>query len=389
MKVLYISSPSFADCDLPLVKALVKKGIDVTYLILISPYERRSTLIDIQEIYPQSGIFNANVYPEIRKYSSYMDLKNVYVSNRPGTSRKTYSYWKAMYELHRFIRKGKFDLIHTDLLFTSDFKWLYRCGCFVTTIHDPFPHSGEEWNYNKAKYLNAIHKSKGIVLLNENQKARFMEKYGVQESKILTNKLGIYDVIASLHSTSISKCSDTNKILFFGRIAPYKGIEYLCRAMKKVRESIPGATLIVAGGGKYYFDISEYQNTGYIQFLNHYIGVEELSELLYEASISVCPYTDATQSGVIMTSFAMGKPVIASNVGGLAEVIDNGRTGLLVKPRDVDSLATAIIKLLNDRKMLDEFGSNIKLLKTEKIDRWDTIADRYIKFYNNLIISAR
>lgn len=383
MKLLYISAPSFADCDMPLIKALKDNGIDVTYLILLSPYELRSTLIDIKQIYPYSGLFKASVYPEIRKYENYMDMNEVYVCNRVGRSRKTWSYWKSLFALYRFIIRGRYELIHSDILFEKEYKWIYRCGTFITTIHDPFPHSGEEWNYSKSKYFNATRKSEGIVLLNEKQKDKFISLYSVPESKVLVNSLGIYDIIAS--QASNYNHYKGNNILFFGRIAPYKGIEYLCEAMKLVRKIIPDAKLTVAGSGKLYFDNSDFCNCGYIDFRNYYVGVEELAELLSEAAISVCPYIDATQSGVVMTSFALGVPVIVSNVGGLAEMVDNGKTGTVVEPKNSEELANAILDLLNDRKKLDYYRDNVRQLQKKGKYNWVRIAEKYIGFYNKIL----
>ena len=232
MKLLYISSPSFSDCDFPLIKNFQKKGIDITYLILITPFELRSTLIDIKQIYPHTGIFPATVYPEFKRFDKYISSDKIYVCNRHGQSKKTISYWKNLLQLYNFIRQGNFDVIHTDLLFSGDKKFLYKLGKLVTTIHDPFPHSGEDWNYNKNSYMQAINNSAGIVLLNRNQKKEFCQKYGVDEKKILINSLGPYEVINYI-SNNTTKQKIENNILFFGRIAPYKGIEYLCALVVK------------------------------------------------------------------------------------------------------------------------------------------------------------
>lgn len=387
MKLLYISSPSFADCDFPLIKSFQSNGIDVTYLILINPYGLRSTLIDIKNIYPHTGIFPASVYTEFKKFNAYMPLDNVFVCNRHGKSKKSLSYWKEIVDLYLFIKKGKFDIIHTNLLFSDMKKFVYKMGKVITTIHDPFPHSGEDWNYKKSQYYNAIMGSDGIVLLNSKQKDQFCRQYGISEDKILINKLGVYDVINSFQDKSNKAKESANKnILFFGRIAPYKGIEYLCEAMKIIHEEIPYATLTIAGGGNYYFDIRPYQTLDYIEFRNHYIGIDELAELLQRASISVCPYTDATQSGVIMTSFAMSTPVVATDVGGIGEMIENNRTGILVPPRNSTELAKAIISLFKDEKKLKGFKDNI----TNDLNgwggySWTLIAQKYISFYNTLL----
>ena len=79
-----------------------------------------------------------------------------------------------------------------------------------------------------------------------------------------------------------------------------------------------------------------------------YIGAARLARLHAEATVVACPYLDATQSGVVLTAYAFGTPVVASAVGGLPEYVDDGTTGVLVPPGDATSLAEAIIGVLTD-----------------------------------------
>ena len=383
MKILFISSPSFVDCDLPLIKEYQNKNIDITYLLLVNPYELRSTLIDIKNIYPKTGIFSAKIYDELNYFSKYLSMDKFLICNRHGKSKKTVSYWKEKLILYKFIKKGKYNIIHTNLLFSNEFKFIYNLSNVITTIHDPFPHSGEDWNYKKSQYFNAINNSKGLVLLNSEQKNLFCEKYNVSDKIILNNKLGVYDVINIFKQDKPHKENNAPNVLFFGRIAPYKGIEYLCEAMKLVHEEIPEATLTIAGKGNLYFDYNPYKNLDYFEFRNYFIGANELADLLNRASITVCPYVDATQSGVIMTSMAMGKPVIATNVGGLGEIIEDGFNGLLVPPKNPKELAKAIIKLLKNKESLKTFQDNIATTAQTSLS-WNSIADKYLYFYNNI-----
>ena len=77
----------------------------------------------------------------------------------------------------------------------------------------------------------------------------------------------------------------------------------------------------MAGGGKFHFDVSEYEALDYIGIRNRFIPDDEMVALIKNCAFMVCPYTDATQSGVIMSAFAFNKPVIATDVGGLPEMV--------------------------------------------------------------------
>ena len=384
MKLLYISTPSFADCDFPLIREYQRKKIDVTYLILLPPFSLKSTLLDIRKQIPKTGIFLATEYSEFKKYESYMDMNKVYVANRTGRNSLSISYWKHKLDLYLFIKRGGFDIIHCDYMLGHGMSFLFKLTKkWIQTIHDPFPHSGEISSRKTKIYNNTISNSDYFVLLNERQKKEFCTYYGVNEERVFINRLGIYDNIKAFVKPEHKVKS--NNILFFGRISPYKGIEYLCEAIIKVREVVPDVTLTIAGGGKMYFDIDPYKQLGYTDIRNHYVGMGELAELLSECELSVCPYTDATQRGVIMTSYALGKPVIATDVGGLPEMIEQDRTGIIIPPRDSSALAIAIIKILKDKNKLQEMSAYINNEYGNGEKSWNSIAKKYIQIYNSIL----
>lgn len=385
MKILYYSTPSFADCDFPLVKALQEEGHDVTYLIALAPYSLKSTLFNILEQVQENAIIPATCYPELKVYENYMDMSKVYIVNRTIMQDSSLQSLKMTLKVVQFIKKGQFDVIHTDSMLGMWNLLLYKLfgKKMVLTVHDPFPHTGEITARKKFNYKMAMKMVRHFVLLNDKQKEQFCKSYHVRLEQILINRLGVYDNISTFVSPQKSKTS--HNVLFFGRISPYKGIEFLCQAMRKVKERVPDATLTIAGGGKIYFDIAPYQKLDWVEVINRYVGMEELAGLLQYCALSVCPYTDATQSGVIMTSYSLCKPVVATNVGGLGEMVEDGKTGLLVSPKDVDALAHAIIALLNDDTKREEMADNIRNDYFVGDKSWKVIAEKYIEFYKKIL----
>lgn len=381
MKILFISSPSFADCDFPLIREFQQLGHNVTYLINLTNYNKRSTLFDIKSLKKKDGIYPADQFEELARYGKYLDLKQVYIVNRTIKQQKfPQNFWLNI-KIARLINIGNFDVVHTDMMLSDWATIWFKCHKnFVLTVHDPFPHSGENCRHKNRSYKRCMRLAHKFVLLNKSQSSEFINKYNLQESQVFQNDLGIYNNILSYKKDGLEEVK--NSVLYFGRISPYKGIEYLCQAMKKVIKHLPNATLTIAGGGTMYFDTTTYESDPHFVFLNHYIEMRELAERLQKATVVVCPYTDATQSGVIMTSFALGKPVIATNVGGLSEMIENGKTGLLVPPKNADALAEAIMLILQDEKMRKNMSQQIFLDFSEGAKSWRSIAKKYIDIYS-------
>lgn len=377
MKLLYYSSPAFADCDFPLIKAFQQTGIDVTYLIPLSPHNKCTTLFDIKKIKEVRGIIKAEEYSELQVYSNYINLDNVYILNDPAGQTS----WTNHRTLDRFIRKGNFDVIHITGHFSMLNCLLYKYGRkMVRTVHDPFPHSEENKFKNKFFRRLCFMFVRKLILMNEKYIDKFSTFYNIDSNRLFTNRLGVYETIRDFAPMDVNK--QKHNVLFFGRITPYKGVENIMLAMEKVKQAIPDATLTVAGSGKMYMDKSLYEGKGYIEIKNYFISLEELAILLRQCEISVCPYNEATQSGVIMTSYSLCKPVVAFNVGALGEQIEDGKTGILVKPRDIETLADAIILLFKNEDRLNQMCENIKTQYYSGEKSWNAIADKYIEIYN-------
>jgi glycosyltransferase involved in cell wall biosynthesis len=117
---------------------------------------------------------------------------------------------------------------------------------------------------------------------------------------------------------------------------------------------------------------------------NEFISEQSTAEYFRRASIVVLPYIEASQSGVIPLAYSAGKPVVATNVGGLPEMVEHGRTGYVVNPRDPEQLADALVRLLLDSAMRRQMGVNAKN-KIELECSPETIALKTVEVYRRAV----
>jgi len=164
--------------------------------------------------------------------------------------------------------------------------------------------------------------------------------------------------------------SDNNRslkeyVLFFGDIAPWKGIDILINAARIVKERIGTDKFNVliagkAGGGDFsYFDGISKEDNEYIHMHNKHITSLEIPDLLRKAKFLVLPYTNAFKdsvSGVIPLAYTFSKPVIVSSVESLAEYVEHNKTGFIFKTGDSTQLANYMVELLQNSSMCAEMG---------------------------------
>ena len=160
--------------------------------------------------------------------------------------------------------------------------------------------------------------------------------------------------------------TDKNILLFFGFIRDYKGLDVLIEAFSLVRKKLD-VKLIVAGEfyepeEKYLKLIKQHQLEEFIILKKDFIPTSEVKYYFSASDAVVLPYKSATQSGIVQVAVNFCMPVIATNVGGIGEVIEDGKTGFVVEKENPEKLAKAIIKFYNEGKE-KEFTDNMKSLK--------------------------
>ena len=170
-------------------------------------------------------------------------------------------------------------------------------------------------------------------------------------------------------------------ILFFGFVREYKGLKYLLRAMPVIKKRFPQLQLWVVGdfGG----DREEYveiikkegieENT---KLVEGYIPDKDVEQYFAAVDLVVLPYVSATQSGIVQIAYGFEKPVIVTDVGGLPDVVEDGKTGYVVESQNEAAIAEAVVKFFENGAETD-WRQNIKAASDEF--SWDTMVARIEK----------
>jgi len=229
----------------------------------------------------------------------------------------------------------------------------------VSTVHDPQPHVGDQMSKgDRFSVLLGHYLSDHFIVHGKYLKEQVIDFFSVSRDKITVVPLS-----ASLNINTKKNNQDTSNpsILFFGRIWKYKGLKYLIKAEPLIRNKIKNFKIIIAGEGESFAPYEKLiQNTDSFIIKNYRISEEEMHNLFAECSIVVLPYIEATQSGIIPYAFQYGKPVIATEVGSIPDVIDNQINGILIAPKDSTALANEIINLLSNKERLRLYSKNAR-----------------------------
>jgi glycosyltransferase involved in cell wall biosynthesis len=218
----------------------------------------------------------------------------------------------------------------------------------------------------------------GFIVQSQDDKENLLKIF--PKARVLKTFHPIYDVfdIGDIKGSDVGKRLGIrgNVILFFGFVRPYKGLRYLILALPQVLAAVKVTLLVV---GEFWKDknvylrlIQELDLEDRVIIVDEYIPNEDVKGYFNAADLVVQPYVSATGSGVIQTAFAFNKPVIATRVGSLPEIIEDGKTGYIVPPKSPKDLAKAIIRFFQESRGRD-FGANIERAKYQF--SWDKIVD--------------
>jgi glycosyltransferase involved in cell wall biosynthesis len=204
--------------------------------------------------------------------------------------------------------------------------------------------------YSKIMAKLLFGKTEKYVVHSKQDKAEVIKAYNINPEKIFVIPHGSYD-----HYKGNCKIdSDPNKIkiLFFGLIRPYKGVEYLIKAFENIKNE--KYELIIAGESWEGYNIKKLvegsTKKDKIRLINKYITDEEVNNLFNQADVLVLPYLRASQSGAAHIAISYGIPVIVSKVGGLIESMGSYKGTIFIKPKSIKDITNAIYKLKKGKR---------------------------------------
>lgn len=386
MKVAYYTSAYFIDAVIETIQS-IKNKVSLHLFIEISDISKKSTILNIDNIQNFDFLEDAeNVLgPEQWvKFKPYFDGITMvkFIVHKNSKSLSIQSLLSSM-KLGRYFQKMNFDIIHFDNSSQRSLG-LYPFidkSKLVITLHDPKPHSGENnWKSNLIFKLYTP-KAKAFILYAQYSKALLKKVY--PEVNVPINCIQLLPFTFMRNYLPKERKSD-NSILFFGRLSPYKGVDILLEAIPMVLEKYPNQHFVIAGSTSYDFQfnetmISKHKNN--ITIINKYLALDEVAALIDKSAFVVCPYRDATQSGVLSTTFAFGKTAIVSNVGSFREYITDGVNGLVSEPEAIDLANKIMMAIENDfyKKLESNVISNAS---QEKLNEFGNII---LSTYQNVI----
>lgn len=222
----------------------------------------------------------------------------------------------------------------------------------------------DKWlKLEKDLYQNA----KLIFTTNENARKSLIDDYGVREEKAIKVGYGLtQDTIPEF-----TKSYDGKTILFIGMDFERKGGYVLLEAFKEVRKQIADAKLIIVGPNKEIFKI----NQPGVELLGCIRDKQKIEELYKQASIFAMPSLCEPFGLVFLEAMSYKLPCIGTTIDAMPEIIEDGKTGFLVPPKDVDKLAEKIITLLNNSHLLEKMGQEAQR-RTKESFHWDNVGEK-------------
>ncbi|NLE04213.1 MAG: glycosyltransferase family 4 protein [Crenarchaeota archaeon] len=231
-----------------------------------------------------------------------------------------------------------------------------------------------------------------IVTISQYSKVKLLQYYQVDASKIRLIPNGVdtdrFTPIGEYEKIRQQiKLGNRKMVLCVGRLILRKGINYLIEAAKQITKEYTNILFVLVGNGplrnQLEFEITSAGLNKNFQFLGD-VSEEDLPKIYRCADVFVLPSIQEGQGIVLLEAQASGKPVVAFNISGVTEALQNNQTGFLVKPRSSDDLAQVILKLLSDAPLREKMGAKGREFVLHNLS-WDITAKKQYSVYKEAI----
>ena len=302
--------------------------------------------------------------------------------------------WRRFRSIGRIAAAFQPDVVHYPmghtwapiLNFTA-----FRAFPRVATVHDPRSHLGEK--HTRLSFLLrkvALWHVERVVILSE-ALLEDMHDRGVPPDRIDVIPLGEFSYYQSGAETDVGENMTSERrrtLLFFGRLREYKGLEILAESFRILKEAVPDARLLIVGSGDFRPYAAAFAAMQDVTIVNRFVADSEVNEFFAQAGVLIVPYVEASQSGVIPIAYPLGIPVVATDVGGLKEQVEDGVSGFLVPPRDPVAMAHKCAELMLDKDTYARLSDGARVTARTKMS-WDHIAELTVACYQKAIEAGK
>jgi glycosyltransferase involved in cell wall biosynthesis len=309
---------------------------------------------------------------------------------------KTLEHIKNSIELLFYLKQHKVNVYHLQWLVIPKFDYfilniIKLLGVKVVfTAHNILPHdSGTKYYkiYNKIYHLVNF-----IIAHTATTKNKLELEFNLASSKIIKIEHGDFNYLNEYNTKRIDiiqKNELSFTMIMFGAVKPYKGLDVLIEALHLIDKSIlPYIKLLVVGrvsDSYIYLDkVNIYNLNNNIIFIDEFIADSEVFSYMKLADIGVLPYKSIDQSGAALAMASFGLPLLASNIGGLKDIIIDDYNGWLVQPSNAKDLSIKISQIYMKKHKLGAMCKNMKTHVTNKFS-WDVSSKNTIKIYKSLM----
>jgi glycosyltransferase involved in cell wall biosynthesis len=387
MKVLFITTayPRFTgDVITPWLVELIMKlkgrGVDVS--VFASSYRGlRTHILDGVKVYRFRYCLQR--FERLTHEETAVDR----IKRGPGNVILTFFYlFFGAWSIVRLAKSANFDIIHVHwpfphILFGILGKKYCRARLFSSFYGVEIRLLTKKMKFMLKPFAMFINKSDKITAISTHT-ARELE--GVIEKPV--HIIPFSAAMGRRHE----RPSEKKEILFVGRLVTRKGVKYLIEAFRKVHRSIPH-DLVIIGGGPERGQLEKLAADLGLKHRVRFAGVisdDALNQYYASCSFLVLPAVfdekgDTEGLGVVLLeAMSCGKPVIASNVGGITDIVVDRKNGFLVPPADPEELAVAIKRMVKDHKLRKALGRAARKTVDEKFN-WDRIVGDLIRLYHD------
>jgi len=315
--------------------------------------------------------------------------------------------WKMMRLVGHLWQMGRllwvargFDVIHVQFLGLPalDVAWLWLVSRYrpvVYTVHNLYPHDAIRNGWTRLVWTAMYRAPAGLVAHTDATAHALRVEFHVLAARIAQLRFGNYQHLATMtRSASPGEIGleRPGVVLLFGDIRKNKGIEVLLTAAARLKAQRVAFLAVIAGGRG---DRRPYQELArrlelddVVQFRPRFVEEHEVPAYFRAAAIVVLPYRVIDQSAVAVAACSLGKALVASDIAGLREMLQEADNGILVPPDDPAALATAIARLLSDGELRARCEANSRGYARETL-AWGPIARETIALYQRVVSAGR